>query len=100
MPDAPHAADVAVRHYLRAVATADGLDTALINQQMRRMPVYFFGRSALLHLDGRLAIDVSLLRVKPPAAMHGEWDHYEDIGLIRTADIDRPLNQTGCPLAP
>ncbi len=101
MPDAAHAAAyVAVRHYLRAVAATDGLDAALINQEMRRAPVYFFGRSALLRLDGRLAIDLSLLRVKPAAAMRGEWDHYEQIGVIRAADIYQPLNQTGCTLAP
>ena len=101
MPDAAHAAAyVAVRHYLRAVASIGGLDASLINQEMRRAPVYFFGRSALLRLDGRLAIDLSLLRVKPAPAMHGEWDHYEDIGVIRTADIDRPLTRAGCALAP
>jgi branched-chain amino acid transport system substrate-binding protein len=100
MPDAAHAAAyVTVRHYLRAAAATVGMDAALINQEMRRTPVYFFGRPALLRLDGRLAIDLSLLRVKP-AAMHGEWDHYEPIGLIRAADIYRPLNQTGCTLTP
>jgi len=101
MPDAAHAAAyVAARHYLRAVAATNGMDAALITQEMRRSPVYFFGRSALLRPDGRLAIDLSLLRVKPPAAMHGEWDHYEAIGLIRAADIHRPLNQTGCTPTP
>jgi len=32
--------------------------------------------------------------------MHGEWDHYEDIGVIHAADIYRQLNRTGCTLAP
>ncbi|HEX4368287.1 MAG TPA: ABC transporter substrate-binding protein [Rhodopila sp.] len=101
MPDAAHAAAyVAVRHYLRAVAATDGLDAGLVNQEMRRTPVYFFGRSALLRLDGRLAIDLSLLRVKPAAAMRGEWDHYEAVGVIRTADIYHPLNRAECALAP
>ena len=99
MPDAAHAAAyVAVRHYMRAVAVTQSIDAGLVNQEMRRTPVYFFGRSALLRLDGRLAVDLSLLRVKPPEAMHGEWDHYEQIGMIPAADIYRPLNQTGCPL--
>ncbi|HEY4174613.1 MAG TPA: hypothetical protein VGM42_16400 [Rhodopila sp.] len=62
--------------------------------------VYFFGRTALVRLDGRLAIDLSLLRVKPAAAMCGDWDHYEPIGVIPAADILRPLNQTGCTLTP
>jgi branched-chain amino acid transport system substrate-binding protein len=100
MPDSVHAAAyVAVRHYLRAVAVTQGLDADIINQEMRRTPVYFFGRSARLRLDGRLAIDLSLLRTKPPEAMRTEWDHYEQIGLIPAADIYRPPNLTGCKLA-
>jgi branched-chain amino acid transport system substrate-binding protein len=99
MPDAAHAAAyVAVRHYLRAAVVTDGPDPILINQEMRRTPVYFFGRSARLRLDGRLAIDLTLLRVKAPEAMHSEWDHYEQIGVILAADIYKPLNQTGCRL--
>jgi branched-chain amino acid transport system substrate-binding protein len=96
MPDAAHAAAyAAVRHYLRAVVVTEGSDAALINQEMRRAPVYFFGRSARLRLDGRLTTDFSLLRVKPPEAMHGQWDHYEQIGIIPAAEIYRPFSQTG-----
>jgi branched-chain amino acid transport system substrate-binding protein len=99
MPDSAHAAAyVATRHYMRAVFVTQSLDAGLINQEMRRTPVYFFGRSALLRLDGRLAIDLSLLRVKAPGAMHGDWDHYEQTGTIPATDIYRPLSQTGCPL--
>jgi branched-chain amino acid transport system substrate-binding protein len=101
MPDAAHAAAyIAVYHYLRAVIATQSLDASLINQEMRRTPIYFFGRSARLRLDGRLAVDLALLRVKPEEAMQDKWDHYEQIGLIRAADIYRPLNQTGCTLAP
>jgi branched-chain amino acid transport system substrate-binding protein len=99
MPDAAHAAAyVAVRHYLRAVVVTGSLDSDLINQEMRRAPVYFFGRSARLRLDGRLAADLSLLQVKPPEAMHGLWDHYEQIGVVPAAEGYRPLHRTGCAL--
>jgi branched-chain amino acid transport system substrate-binding protein len=99
MPDTAHAAAyVAVRHYLRAAVVTESSDSALINQEMRRTPVYFFGRSARLRLDGRLAADLSLLRVKAPETMRAEWDHYEQVGIMPAADIYRPLNQTGCPL--
>jgi branched-chain amino acid transport system substrate-binding protein len=99
MPDAAHAtAYVAIRHYLRAAIVLDSLDADRINQEMRGSPVYFFGRSAKLRIDGRLAVDLSLLRVKSPEAMRHDWDHYEQIGMIQTADIYRPLNQTGCTL--
>jgi branched-chain amino acid transport system substrate-binding protein len=101
MPDAPHAAAyAAVRHYLRAVAVTESLDTVQINQEMRRTPVYFFGRSARLRLDGRMTADLSLLRAKPPETMQGDWDHYESISTIPAAEIFRPFNQTGCSLGP
>ena len=99
MPDAAHAAAyVAVRHYLRAAVVTGGLDGSLINEEMRRAPVYFFGRSARLRLDGRLATDLSLQRVKPAEVMHGPWDHYEQIGIVPYTEIYRPLNRTGCAL--
>ena len=99
MPDAAHAAAyAAVRHYLRAVAAVESISAVPVNQEMRRTPVYFFGRPAHLRLDGRLTTDLSLLRVKPPEAMRGEWDHYEQIGVVSAADVYRPLRQTGCRL--
>jgi branched-chain amino acid transport system substrate-binding protein len=99
MPDAAHAAAyVAVRHYLRAANITGELDAGMINQEMRRTPVYFFGRPARLRLDGRLAIDLSLLRVKAPEAMRAEWDHYDPAGVVPAADLDRPVNRKGCSL--
>ena len=54
MPDAaPAAAYAAVRHYLRTAIVTEALDAARINQEMHRMPAYFFGRSASLRPDGR-----------------------------------------------
>lgn len=97
MPNTAHAAAyVAVRHYLRAVVATETLDAVLVNQEMRRNPVYFFGRAARLRLDGRLTADLSLLRVKAREAMRGAWDHYEQIGVIPAADAYRPIGQTGC----
>ncbi len=97
MPDAPHAAAyVALRHYLRAAIVTQSLDAGPINQEMRRTPVYMFGHSGFLRLDGRLGTDMALLRVKSPEAMRGEWDHYEQTGLIPAQDIGRPFSQTGC----
>jgi len=97
MPNTAHAAAyAAVRHFLRAVVATETLDAVLVNEEMRRNPVYFFGRTARLRLDGRLMADLSLLRVKAPEAMHGAWDHYEQIGVIPAADVYRPISQTGC----
>jgi branched-chain amino acid transport system substrate-binding protein len=94
VPDCAHAAYVAVRQHLCAVAVTDVLHAG----KMGRAPVYFFGRSARLRLDGRMALDLSLLRAKPLHAMRGEWDHYEQIGVIPAGDIFRPLDLTGCHL--
>jgi branched-chain amino acid transport system substrate-binding protein len=99
MPDAAHASSyVAVRHYLRAVVVTGGLDADLINQEMRRTPDYCFGRSARLRLDGRLALDLSFLRVKLPEAMCGEWDHYEQIGVIPATGVFPLPTMAGCQL--
>ncbi len=99
MPNTAHAAAyVAVRHYVRAVVATQSIDTALVNEEMRRNPVYFFGRTAHLRLDGRLTADLSLLRVKAPDTMHGPWDHYEQIGVIPAADVYSPIGQSGCHL--
>ncbi len=100
MPNAAHAgAYVAVRHLLRAVVATDGLDAGPIADEMRRTPVYFFARTGKLRLDGRLSIDLSILRAKPPESLKGEWDHFEPVGTIPAADAFRPLAQSGCPLA-
>jgi branched-chain amino acid transport system substrate-binding protein len=100
MPDVAHAAAyAAVRHYLRAVVVTESLDASVVNQEMRRTPVYFFGRSARLRMDGRLAAELSLLRVKPAEAMQGDWDHFDPIGIIPAAEVYRPLSQTECKLA-
>lgn len=97
MPDAPHAAAyVAVKYFLRAVAATESLSADLINQEMRRSPVYFFGRSAKLRLDGRLAVDMSLFRVKSRERMHGDWDHYEPVSGIAAADIYPSVTKSGC----
>jgi hypothetical protein len=88
MPDAPHAAaSVATRHNLRAVVR-QGLDALRIDQKMRRT----FGRPARLRIDGHLAADLSVLRVKPPAAMRRDWDYYKSIGMI-------PIPQSTAPAA-
>jgi branched-chain amino acid transport system substrate-binding protein len=99
MPNSAHAgAYAATRHFLRAVVATEGLEAGPIADEMRRTPVYFFGRTGKLRLDGRLSIDLSLLRAKAPEAMKGDWDHFDQIGAVPAADVFRPLNQSGCPL--
>jgi hypothetical protein len=93
MPDAAHAgACVAARHYLCAAAVTERTDrpgnapyTGLLLRSFRsRAP------------RGRLAIELPLLRVKATQVRRSEWDHYEQIGVVAAADIDRTVNRTDC----
>jgi hypothetical protein len=91
MPDAAHAAAYAVgRHYPREGNVAEGLDATLINQEMRCIAVYFFGRSTRSRPDGRLATELFLLRFKP--AEGNGWG----MGSVRA---DRCRSRGGYPRA-
>ena len=46
---------------------------------LRRNPVYFFGSSGRLRIDGTLLLDVGLFRVKPPDQVTETWDYYKQI---------------------
>jgi branched-chain amino acid transport system substrate-binding protein len=101
MPDISHAATyTAVLHYLRAVVAADTLDAVAVNNEMRRTPVYFFGRNGRIRLDGRVTFDMTLYRVRAPAATDNDWDCYEQVRSIPAAEAFRPAGQGGCVLAP
>lgn len=99
MPDEAHAAAyVAVRHFLSCVVATGTINAEPVVSEMRAERVYFFGRTGHLRLDGRLAIDLSLLRGKPAEAQRGEWDRFEQIGTISALDLYKPLNQSACKL--
>ena len=101
MPGRPHAATyAAVLHYLRAVVATDSLDADTVSQEMRRTPVYLFGRTGRIRLDGRVLLDMTLYRVRDPAAGANDWDSYEHVRTIPVTDAYRPPGQGGCAAAP
>jgi branched-chain amino acid transport system substrate-binding protein len=101
MPDKPYAATyAAVEHLLRNIETSDTIDGMALNAALRREPVYFFGSSGQLRLDGTLLLDVGLYRVKPPDQVTEEWDYYKTIRNIPAADVFRKARYGGCPLLP
>jgi branched-chain amino acid transport system substrate-binding protein len=101
MPGKSHAATyAAILHYLRCVVSADTLDATAIGLEMRRTPVYFFGRTGRLRVDGRLMLDMTLYRTRSPATSQNEWDCYEPVRVIPAVEAYRPAGQGGCSVSP
>jgi branched-chain amino acid transport system substrate-binding protein len=88
----------AVHHYLKAVQSAGSDDAKAVNAEMRRLPVDFFGRPAHIRADGRVIYDLSLYRVKSPAASRYPWDYYDKISTIPGDKAFRPEGEGGCNL--
>ncbi len=87
----------AVRHYIRAVDAADGVDGLTVMRKMKELPVDdFFAPGARMRPDGRLMNDMLLAEVKSPAEVKSEWDLLKIRGVAKAQDIMRPLNEGGC----
>jgi branched-chain amino acid transport system substrate-binding protein len=98
MPTKQQAATYAsVTHYLKAVAATGTDEAGAVNAEMRRLPVDFFGRTGSIRPDGRVLYDLTLYRVKTPAASRGPWDFYETVATIPAAEAFRPVAEGGCP---
>ncbi len=101
MPDKSYAATyTAIGHFLRIVKALDSVDAAIANAAMRREPVYFFGDSGRVRIDGRVTLDMGLYRVKAQEAVREPWDYYEPVRTISAADVFRPRAKGGCALTP
>lgn len=97
-PEQSHAATyAAVRHYLRAAASAETLDGNAVNLEMRRIPLYFFGRMAKVRVDGKVLLDVSLYRVRLPPTQAPWYDCYETMRGFATPEVYRAGNGQACP---
>ncbi len=101
MPDKPNAATyAAIEHFLKNVETSDTIDGAALNIGLRREPVYFFGSSGRLRVDGTLLLDMGLFRVKPPDEVTMEWDYYKPIRTISAVDVFPVPTRDACLLSP
>jgi branched-chain amino acid transport system substrate-binding protein len=66
---------------------------------MRAIPINdFMTKDGKLRIDGTVERQMFLLRAKPPAQSHGEWDLLEVAEVIPGTDAFRPMSEGGCPL--
>jgi branched-chain amino acid transport system substrate-binding protein len=89
-----------VLHFLKAAKSAGSDDAAIVNAEMRKLPVDKFGKPATLQQNGRVAYDLGVYRVKSPAESKAAWDYYERIATVPAAIAFRPAAESGCSTAP
>ncbi|MET0676497.1 MAG: ABC transporter substrate-binding protein [Bradyrhizobium sp.] len=90
---------VGTLHFLKAARSAKSDDAAVVNAEMRKLPVDRFGQQAVLQQNGRLAYDLGVYRVKSPAESRRPWDYYEKIATVPAATAFRPAAESGCAAA-
>lgn len=87
---------VSVLHYLKAARAAMSDDAAMVNAEMRRLPVDKFGREVRVEENGRVVYDLGVYRVKTPAESREPWDYYERIATVPASTAFRPVGASGC----
>jgi branched-chain amino acid transport system substrate-binding protein len=88
---------LAVRHYLKAVDAAKSEEPKSVTEQMRKIPVDYFGKKGWIREDGRMLHDLTLYEVKKPAESKYPWDYYKPIRTIPAEEAFRPLAEGKCP---
>ncbi len=88
----------ALRHYFKAVAATNSVDSETVIAQMRKTPVNdFFAQGGVVREDGRMVHDMYLMRIKKPEESKSKWDLYEYLATVPGDQAFRPLNEGGCP---
>jgi branched-chain amino acid transport system substrate-binding protein len=88
----------ALRHYFKAVAATNSVDSETVIAQMRKTPVNdFFAQGGVVREDGRMVHDMYLMRIKKPEESKSKWDLYEYLTTVKGDDAFRPLAEGGCP---
>jgi branched-chain amino acid transport system substrate-binding protein len=88
-----------VSHFLKAARSAKTDDAAIVNAEMRKLPVDRFGQQAVLQPNGRLAYDLGVYRVKSPVQSLRPWDYYERIATVPAATAFRSSAASGCTVS-
>ena len=88
-----------VLHFLKAAKSAGSDDAAIVNAEMRKLPVDKFGTPAVLQQNGRVAYDLGVYRVKSPAESKAPWDYYQRIATVPAATAFRSAADSGCSTA-
>jgi branched-chain amino acid transport system substrate-binding protein len=63
---------------------------------MRRLPLYFFGKTVRVREDGRVMFDVALYRARKPSDPAAWFDCFEAARALRLPDVYRPGNGQPC----
>jgi branched-chain amino acid transport system substrate-binding protein len=88
-----------IRHYLKAVKATDTTDGPAVSAKMKELPVDdFYANGAKVRADGRLMIDIKLMRVKPASEQKGPFDYTQLISSTPGLDVFRPASESECPL--
>jgi branched-chain amino acid transport system substrate-binding protein len=88
----------ALRHYFKAVAATNSVETETVMAQMRKTPVNdFFAQNGVVREDGRMVHDMYLMRIKKPEESKSKWDLYEYQTTVPGDQAFRPLAEGGCP---
>lgn len=87
-----------VLHFLKAARSSKSDDAAIVNAEMRRIPVDKFGQQARIEENGRVTYDLGVYRVKSRAESRQPWDYYERIASVPAAVAFRPAAASGCDL--
>jgi branched-chain amino acid transport system substrate-binding protein len=88
----------AVLHYLKAIQAAGTDDGPTVAAKMRETAVKdpLFDE-ARIREDGRVMLDLYLMRVKSPGESKGPHDLAAIVGTIPAGQAYRPLSEGGCP---
>ncbi|HET6609055.1 MAG TPA: ABC transporter substrate-binding protein [Rhodopila sp.] len=88
----------AALHYLKAVDAAGTTEGRAVMAKMKSLPVNDpITQNGSVREDGRFMRDVTVFRVKPPAASKDPFDFLEPIRVIPAQQAFRPLAEGGCP---
>nr|WP_244425214.1 ABC transporter substrate-binding protein [Bradyrhizobium sp. STM 3843] len=85
-----------VLHYLKAADKAKSDDAAIVNAEMRKLPVDKFGQQVRIQENGRVIYDLGVYRVKSPAESKAPWDYYERIATVPADTAFRSIDTAGC----
>jgi branched-chain amino acid transport system substrate-binding protein len=89
----------ATMHYLKAVDAAGTTEATAVVAKMKSLPVNDpMTSNGRVRADGRFMHDVTVFRVKPPAASNDPFDFLEPVKIIPAEQAFRPLKEGGCPL--
>jgi branched-chain amino acid transport system substrate-binding protein len=87
----------AALHYLKSVDAAGTTEGKAVLAKMKSLPVNdSITQAGQVRQDGRFLRDVTVFRVKPPAASKDPFDFLEPVRVIPAVEAFRPLKEGGC----